>query len=155
MRKSITITKTPWGGHHVEITSDTGAFLKEYDTTKKITEYTDEQLIRVAEIISVDIELLRTAVSNAKAGKFSKTTSEAEPRTDLGCCQCGCGSYLQKTGAKFIEGHYNVLVKKLRNSLKADSPEKDRKWAKNKMKEIQFTERNLYVGGELPKGVIL
>jgi len=155
MRKCITITRAPWGGHHLEVSSETGAFLKDYDTTKKITEYNDDQLLKVASIIDVDVELLKAAVSNARLGKIKKTSSKTEPRTDLGFCFCGCGEYLQKKNAKFLDGHYNVLVKKLRDCLKADSSKEDREWAKAQMQKAQFTERNLYVGGKLPKGVIL
>lgn len=157
MGKRLIITKTSWGGHHLEVQSETGAMIKEYATTKKITNYDDEQLLKVAEIIDVDIELLKKTVEKAKHGGKAETRNgiSATHRTDCGQCSCGCGEYLQKQGKKFIEGHYNILVKKLRDSLRKDSPKESREWAKNKMQEIGFTERNLFVGGSLPKGVVL
>ena len=151
MRKSITITKASWGGHYVEVANETGGFLKEYATTKKITDYDEAQIAQVAKIIDVDVSLLNTAIENAKIGK-SKSTGL---RGDLGPCLCGCGGNLQKRGKKFMNGHYNTFVQKLRKSLRADSTKEDRDWAKARMLEAGFTERNLFVGGKLPKEVIL
>jgi hypothetical protein len=46
-------------------------------------------------------------------------------------------------------------VKKLRDCLRAGAKKQDRDWALLKMQELKFTERNLFVGGLLPKGVTL
>lgn len=152
MTKKIKVLKMPWGGYEIQIFSDTGAFIRDFRTSRKLSNYSDEELDRIAKILDIKRELLNKAVQQTINNSIKKIVKYRE---DLGVCGCGCGEHLQKKGKKFVKNHYNLIVKEIRDCLKTGATKQDRDWAISKMQELQFSEKNLYVGGKLPKGVKL
>lgn len=150
MTKRLIVTKTAWGGHQIEVYLG-GAFIRVYRTTFRLSRYSDEYIDKLAKLLEIPKKLIDRAVQLTLKNTVKKTV---QYREDLGICSCGCEEHMQKKGKRFLPNHYNLLVKKLRDNLKKNNKE-DREWALDKMKELNFTERNLYVGGKLPKGVKL